>query len=455
MKIGVHIQAAFSKNVEFIRGALPSHRITDFDSPCEVRLAFCQRLESCPRPPFWAAEIPLLVIVEQHADLQSTLHALKAGVSEVLELNSAPDCFERLEKALARVRSTTEQLHKWIRERGLIAASGAFRQSVRAAVDCARNSSEAILIQGESGTGKEEIARLAHSADPERSRGPLVVVDCTSLSVELAGSELFGHERGAFTGANSRHQGACGAAHGGVLFLDELGELSLPLQAKLLRVVQEKRYRRVGATQEECSDFRLVCATHRDLQRDVEAGRFRADLYYRVSALMLKLPPLRDRQDDVLPLARCFLRQLLRGQPTPDPALHPALVEALRRHPFPGNVRQLRQMMVRAARRYCGLGHVTLAHLDAADFPDQEATHLTPPASIDCFLETPLLQHQLGLDATLELFRNAAYELALHRAEGNTCQAAQLLRRSQRDVQKYLKSRAERHCGQNPAAIES
>jgi transcriptional regulator with GAF, ATPase, and Fis domain len=200
-----------------------------------------------------------------------------------------------------------------------------------------------VLIQGETGAGKEVVAEALHRRSERRGR-PFVRINCACLPENLLESELFGHERGAFTGADKRKAGYFEAADGGTIFLDEIGEISPGLQAKLLRVLQERRFSRVGGTQEVEVDVRVVCATNRDLEAEVARGAFREDLYFRISAFAILIPPLRDRRAEIIPLTERFLREL-----GPEGiALGPEARAALERYPWPGNVRELRNAIERA-----------------------------------------------------------------------------------------------------------
>jgi transcriptional regulator with PAS, ATPase and Fis domain len=200
-----------------------------------------------------------------------------------------------------------------------------------------------VLLLGETGTGKEVMARTVHALS-QRAAQPFVVVDCAGLAETLFESELFGHERGAFTGAGARRAGLVESAAGGTLFIDEVGDIPLPLQVKLLRVVETGLFRRVGGSEMQRTDFRLVAATHRDLRELVAAGGFRPDLYYRISTFPVTVPPLRERPGDILLLAESMLRGL-RGTTA---RLAPAARLALQRYPYPGNVRELRNVIERA-----------------------------------------------------------------------------------------------------------
>jgi two-component system, NtrC family, response regulator AtoC len=202
-----------------------------------------------------------------------------------------------------------------------------------------------VLVVGETGVGKDFVAELVHRASP-RARGPFVRVHCAALPLALFESELFGHERGAFTGATSQKPGLVEAAHGGTVFLDEVGEIPLTMQVKLLRVLEDRRVTRVGATSPRVVDVRFVAATNRDLARAVDEGRFREDLYYRLCGYTVAIPPLRERGDEIVPLAELFLA---RAQGARTLALADGARQALAAYPFPGNVRELRLTIERAA----------------------------------------------------------------------------------------------------------
>jgi DNA-binding NtrC family response regulator len=200
-----------------------------------------------------------------------------------------------------------------------------------------------VLLLGETGTGKELLARIIHAASPRRKE-PFVQLNCAGLPRDLTESELFGHELGAFTGAVERKIGLFEAAHGGTLFLDEVGEMDMAVQAKLLNVLEQKRFRRLGGVAEVEVDVRLIAATNRDLAKDVTEGRFREDLLYRLKVFPVDLPPLRARTEDILPLVRHFLREFCGAQM---PTLSPAATKLLLAYPWPGNVRELRNVVER------------------------------------------------------------------------------------------------------------
>ena len=236
---------------------------------------------------------------------------------------------------------------------------------LRDAVEVARFTDAAVLITGESGTGKERVAQLIHELDPRPGKRRLVVLDCSTVVASLSGSEFFGHEKGAFTGAAAARQGAFELADGGTLFLDEVGELSVPLQAELLRVIQEGTFKRVGSNTWRKSAFRLVCATNRDLAAEQSKGAFRNDFYYRIAGCTLHLPSLRERAQDILPLFRHFFREVHPDRQPPE--LEGAVRDLLLTRDYPGNVRDLRSLVLRIVHRYLGTGFVTVG-----DIPDDE-----------------------------------------------------------------------------------
>jgi transcriptional regulator with GAF, ATPase, and Fis domain len=297
-------------------------------------------------------------------DADSVWRLLHLGASDVITWighQTAEDVAARL----SRWAEVDMLVDSPMLRRHLVGRSPTWRSALRRVVEAARFTDSSVLITGESGTGKELTARLVHDLDTRPDKGELVVVDCTTVVPTLSGSEFFGHERGAFTGAVATRQGAFARANRGTLFLDEVGELPLPLQAELLRVVQEGTYKRVGSDVWRHTGFRLVCATNRDLGVEQASGTFRRDLYYRIAAATVRLPPLRERIEDVLPLFQHFLAQLLPAGATAE--LDPVVRQLLLGRAYPGNVRDLRQLALRVSNRHVGPGPVT-----AGDLPEEE-----------------------------------------------------------------------------------
>jgi NtrC-family two-component system response regulator AlgB len=276
--------------------------------------------------------------------------------------------------------------------------------AMRRALETARQaaaSDATLLLLGESGTGKNVLARAIHAWSP-RAEAPFVTIACTTLAEHLLESELFGHVKGAFTGAWKDRPGRLEAAAGGTVFLDEVGELPPELQAKLLRFLEERRFERVGDTRTLEVDARIVAATNRDLEAEVHAGRFRMDLFYRLAVVTLRLPPLRERREDLPALVDHLLETLAARQRRPKPDLEPAAREALAGHAWPGNVRELANVLERA------LVLSRSERIAAEDLPDallapprEEATPAADPASLE-EVERRHVQQVMASSATLE-----------------------------------------------------
>ncbi|MGK5075501.1 sigma-54-dependent transcriptional regulator [Janthinobacterium sp. ZB1P44] len=317
--------------------------------------------------------------------------------------------------------------------RQLVGDSPSWTALLHQVVEMAAFSQASMLITGETGTGKDLLAQLVHRLG--NCSGDFTILDCTTLSPELAGSELFGHERGAFTGAAAARDGAFALADGGVLFLDEVGELPLPLQAQLLRAIQERKYKRVGGNTWQPTQFRLVCATNRELEDEVTRGAFRADLYYRIAGWRCQTPPLRERQDDILPLARHFLAELAQQEPPP---LDAAVREYLLLRDYPGNVRELRQTVTRIWHRHCGPGPITIGALP----PDER---LLTPAWPDQHFEAAVrraLAQGCKLSHITRCAADVAIRLVLAEEHGNNQRAAARLGVTDRALQIRRKAAA-------------
>lgn len=297
-----------------------------------------------------------VLLLTGYPDLQMAVSAIKQGAFDYLaKPYGEEDLIERVAKAMAhrRMKQQNEELRERLRSgvsgRLLIHTSKAFGESIAMLERAARTTASVLLI-GESGTGKELLAHHLHDSS-DRADKPFVPVDCASIPADLFESELFGHKKGAFTGAATDKSGLFQVADGGTLFLDELGELPLEFQSKLLRAIQERRVRPVGSSSEREVDVRIVAATNRDLQKEVEAGNFRSDLFYRIDVVRIAVPPLRDRQGDVDVLIEHFLKQF--GDAVGITSVSIEVAERLRDYHWPGNVRQLRNAIERA----CALGN--------------------------------------------------------------------------------------------------
>jgi two-component system, response regulator FlrC len=301
-----------------------------------------------------------------------------------------------------------------------VAESPAMREALLAAAEVATAPTTTVLLLGESGTGKEVLARYIHARSP-RAQGPWVAVNCAALPADLLESELFGHERGAFTGASERRTGKFEQASGGTLLLDEVSELPLPLQAKLLRALQEREVDRVGGQRPVPVDVRVVGTSNRDLSAMVRAGSFRSDLYYRLDVFPILIPPLRERAADVVPLAERLLAEAASALGRGIPPLSSAAREALLRHAFPGNVRELRNLLERAAVR-CRSGAIEPWHLG---IPGTGLTVARPAAEAAPPGAAAFLPPELPIE--LAALERLAIEEALRRVGGNRTHAARLL----------------------------
>lgn len=311
----------------------------------------------------------LLVLTTAAAQLGSyeIWSLLQAGAADVLIWDELPDAAAVVAARLERWRVVDEIMDAPLVRNSLVGQSHAWKSVLRQIIEVARFTDAPVLLMGETGTGKELAAKLIHALDTRRCKHELAILDCSTIVPELSGSEFFGHERGSYTGAVAARDGAFALAHQGTLFLDEVGELPLGLQVQLLRVLQEHTYKRVGSNAWRQADFRLVCATNRDLLEEAEQGRFRRDLYYRIATWAFRLPALRERLEDILPLVHHFIRQARPGEPALE--LHPRIEEYFLTRDYPGNVRDLRNLVFRIVARHVGPGPLTIG-----DIPSDERT---------------------------------------------------------------------------------
>lgn len=359
-------------------GAIEALRHEPFDLAfCDLRLGHENGLELLPR---FLAERPMLdlVVITAYATIDTAVEAMRRGAKDYLPKPFSPSDIGHLVER-ARERCALEQRLSDLETRLEEAAPDAVletasprMQAVLDVIGRAASHDVSVLLRGENGTGKGVLARVLHSRSARRER-PLVVVNCPTLSEELLASELFGHARGAFTGAVKDQEGRVEAAEGGTVFLDEIGEISTGLQAKLLRFLQEKRFERVGENRTRTSDVRIVAATNRDLEAEVKAGKFREDLLYRLNVVEVTVPPLRERPEDILPLARRFVAFFARQARRQPPELSAAMERVLVAHSWPGNVRELRNAIERAL--ILSTGQV----LEPESLPERIAAQPTTP----------------------------------------------------------------------------
>jgi two-component system NtrC family response regulator len=367
-----------------------------------------------------------VIVVTAYGTIETAVAAIKAGAVDYLtkplsldELRHRVEQVRERQRLLGENRELRQALAERYRVEGVVGESGRM-QEVLSLVRRVAGSDATVLIRGESGTGKELIAKAIHAASP-RAGGPLVRVNCAALPETLLESELFGHERGAFTGAVAARKGRFEAADGGTIFLDEIGDLPPHLQVKLLRVLQEREIERLGSSRPVAVDVRVLAATHRDLEAQLRAGRFREDLYYRINVVTISLPPLRDRREDIPPLLDHFVARFARKNGKAVRGLTHEAREALLRYDYPGNVRELENLVERAVvltrDDVIGLGDLPLSL--AAEAPEPEG----PPS----------------LPAAVEGLERRLIREALARADGVQTAAADLLGISERVLRYKLR----------------
>jgi len=318
----------------------------------DLRLKETSGLELLPKILSLSPHLPV-VMITAYATIETAVEAIRRGARDYLPKPFTPGQIRHLVAGL-RERLTlsrqVEELQTHLQEVVPEVLLETDSPKMRATLDLVERvapSDAAVLLLGENGTGKGVLARWLH-AKSLRAGGPFVLVSCPALPEELLASELFGHVKGAFTGAIRDREGRLEAAHGGTLFLDEISEISPGLQAKLLRFLQEKEFERVGENRTRRADVRVVGATNRDLEEEVRAGRFREDLYFRLNVVEIRLPALRERREDIPLLARQFLEFFARPARRPTPELSPAALKALLSYSWPGNIRELRNVLERA-----------------------------------------------------------------------------------------------------------
>lgn len=360
---------------------------------------------------------------------------LAAGACDAIRCDDPFDCARAIAGRFRRWMEIDRLAESAAVKDLVVGRSPAWRRTVRDIVEMAAFTTAPVLIMGESGTGKELVARLIHALDRRANKGELVLLDCSTIVPELSGSEFFGHDKGSYTGASQVREGAFAMADRGSLFLDEIGELPPALQAQLLRAVQEKTYKRLGSNLWRQTDFRLISATNRDLIAEVEGGGFRRDLYYRIASWTCRLPPLRERPEDILVLARHFLREFSAAAGFDLPVANYLLSRS-----YPGNVRDLRQIVARLAYRHEGAGNITVGDLPAADRPscvDGEDWRDGP------FRRS--VQRALSLGSGLKEIGRAAEdmaeELVLGEEDGNLQRAAKRLGITDRALQMRRQAR--------------
>ena len=412
----------------------PDLMLLDVNLPGLSGLDFLRELQT------GGTDSPLVIIITAHGSERLAVEAVKAGAYDYLakpfELddlrlvvkNAAETLSLRRENLSLRQRIETEKA-----QRGTLIGNSAGMQRVRDIIEKVAETDATVLVRGESGTGKELVAREIHERNSVRSEGAFVAVNCAALPSELIESELFGHEKGAFTGAAARRQGKFEQANGGTLFLDEIGDMSANVQAKLLRALEERQIERLGGNESIPVDVRVVSATHRPLEQEIANGNFRADLFYRLQVVTIEIPPLRDRREDIPLLAETFAAAAAEKFSLP---ARPIARSALRRlvdYNWPGNVRELKNAMDRAVILAEG------SELAARDLPGEGSSELrTTDASDDGAggLQVPFTA---DFREDRREFERRYISRCLEHTQGNVTRAAEILGMHRQSLQHKLR----------------
>jgi len=364
------------------------------------------------------APLTAVILLTAHGDVGDAVRAMRGGALDYLiKPVSMDQILHAAEAIIAPARAEK-------RSEDIVGQSPAIRNVVERAIHIAKASAD-VLVQAESGTGKEMLARLIHQ-NSNRSKGPFIAVNCIGFPETLLESELFGHVRGAFTGAMNSRQGRFELANGGTLLLDEIGELPLNLQPKLLRVLQERQVDRLGDTRSVSIDVRVIATTNRNLMDLVREGKFRADLYYRLNVVPLRLPPVRERREDIASLAEHFVRKhASAGQ---RPKLSPELIQRLAQYDWPGNVRELENFM----RRLLAMSTFPVLGVELLEETELDQAELVAAAAV----ATPMMATEAG--RSLRDVERQLFEQTLRASGGNRTKTAQMLGISVRTVRNKI-----------------
>ena len=385
---------------------------------------------------------PLVIIVTAHGSERMAVEAVKAGAYDYLSKPFELDDLRLVVKNAAetvQLRRENYSLRRRIEversQRGALIGNSDAMQKVRAMIDKVAETDATVLVRGESGTGKELVARELHERNSVRRNASFVAVNCAALPSELIESELFGHEKGAFTGAAARREGKFEQAHGGTLFLDEIGDMSSNVQAKLLRALEERRIERLGGNESIPVDVRIVSATHRPLEQEITNGNFRADLFYRLRVVTVDIAPLRERREDIPLLVETFLRLAAERYELPQRALSQAALKRLVEYNWPGNVRELKNTIDRA---------VIMAEGDEItpkDLPDEITAGMSMGSMVEGESETDGLRIPFTADFREDRreFERRYITRCLEHTQGHVPRAAEILDMHRQSLQHKLR----------------
>ncbi|HBF33102.1 TPA: hypothetical protein DDW35_00925 [Candidatus Sumerlaeota bacterium] len=424
--IGAHVSLAHDgkQAIELLHKEPFDLVLCDYDMPHHDGMQVLREARKIKPTP------PLFILMTGKGTIELAVDAMREGAFHFIEKPVPPDeLLERVCAALDNVMIAVENraLRNAVESHYIFSEIIGNSKALHDVLDVARRAAEQsspVLVLGESGTGKDLFSRAIHFHSP-RAKRPFIPINCGAIPESLIESEFFGHRKGAFTGAIENRKGCFEEADGGTLFLDEIGEMPLDMQVKLLRVLEERKIRRIGENVEIPVDFRIIAATNRPLAELVEQGRFRQDLYYRLNVLIINIPPLRDRREDIIPLAKHILRNSQKDLKTHVETISPAALEALQSYSYPGNVRELHNIMQRAM-LLCDIDRLERCHLPAEVLKTAPAEHgeddvIAAITSVENFdLKAAIKRAQEEVEKRL-------IEKALATSAGNHKQAAQLL----------------------------
>jgi DNA-binding NtrC family response regulator len=438
---GFGYEIAEAESVEAARARMSEQGadllMLDVNLPGTSGLEFLGELQSDENP-------PLVILITAHGSERMAVEAIKSGAHDYLSKPFELDELRLVVKnalETVQLRRENQTLRRRIElegaQRGALIGNSEAMRRVRSMIEKVAETDATILVRGESGTGKELVAREIHERSQSRRGGAFVAVNCAALPSELIESELFGHEQGAFTGASARRRGKFEQADGGTLFLDEIGDMSSNVQAKLLRALEERRIERLGGTESLPVDVRIVSATHRPLEHEIEAGNFRADLFYRLRVVTIEIAPLRERHEDIPVLAESFARASAERYNLPVRPLAQSALRRLIEYEWPGNVRELRNTIERAAILAEG------DELTVRDLPEEIKSE--PPKAADAPREFEASGDELAVPFTADFrldkreFERRYISRCLEDSGGNVTRAAALLGMHRQSLQHKLR----------------
>ncbi len=382
----------------------------------------------------------VLIILNNGCENRMALwEIMQTGIKDIYYWAGEDDLKDYIIHTIQRKQKVAAVLESALVKDNLVGESSIWKDFLSKLIETVLFSQCSFLLTGESGTGKELIARLVHTIDTRPDKRDLVLVDCTTIVPELSGSELFGHERGSYTNALQSREGAFALANRGTLFLDEIGELQMSLQAGLLRAIQEGTYKKVGSNTWQKTDFRLVCATHRNLRKQIEENKFRQDLFYRISDFEFYVPALNERKEDIPLLANFYLNQFSKGKQLAE--FDKNIMDFLTQREYPGNVRELRQLIQRIALRHVRHKKITIGELPAEERICAASANVPSEDNSLARVVKRMISNGENYNTIKDKAGFAAFEAAIEMSGGNKQKAAERLGIDVRTVQLGLKKK--------------